>query len=66
MQNVPGIALNEDDGQYCSVVDPEIRVERIESLVNTFADTQVRELVFCVNSMRASYASDVWDRIWKG
>jgi len=38
----------------------------VESWVDQYANTQIRELVLCVNSMRTSFSSKVWDPIWRG
>ena len=34
--------------------------------MDQYAGTQVRELIINVNAMRTSYASKVWDPIWRG
>ena len=60
-----GIALNEDFAHFfISRAGQNINVEKVESWVDQYAQTQVRELMLGVNAMRTSYASKVWDPIW--
>jgi len=64
---MPGIALNEDDSHYFGTRAGErLDAEKVESWVDQYADTQVKELMLCPNCMRTSYASKVWDPIWRG
>ena len=42
-------------------------VEGLKEMVDHYVKgTQVRQLLFCPNSMCAGYASEVWDPIWHG
>ncbi|PKO20768.1 MAG: hypothetical protein CVU38_18320 [Chloroflexi bacterium HGW-Chloroflexi-1] len=62
-----GICLNEDDSHfYVTRTAEEMDEEHVDALVDTYAGTQVRELLFCPNAMRTSYASAVWPAIWDG
>jgi len=64
---MPGIALNEDNSHYFYTrADQMLDAEKVASWVDQYADTQVKELMLCPNSMRTSYASKVWDPIWRG
>ena len=65
--SVPGIALNEDDSHYFFTrAGQNLNEAIVDSWVDQYADTQVRELFLCPNAMRTSYASNVWDPIWAG
>ena len=62
-----GICLNEDNSHYFSTrAGKKLDAETVASWVDQYANTQVRELLLCPNSMRTSYASKVWDPIWRG
>ena len=62
-----GIALNEDNSHFFSSRRAEdMTVEGVKELVDHYAVGQVRELLFCPNAMRTSYASRVWQPIWDG
>ena len=62
-----GICLNEDDSHfYVTRTREEMDEEHVDALVDTYAGTQVRELLFNPNAMRTSYASQVWQPIWDG
>lgn len=64
---MPGIALNEDNGHYfITRAGQRLDAQKVESWVDQYADTQVKQLMLCPNSMRTSYASKVWDPIWRG
>lgn len=64
---MPGIALNEDDSHYFYTrAGQELDAETAASWVDQYADTQIKELMLCPNCMRTSYASEVWDPIWRG
>ena len=64
---IPGIALNEDDSHYFSTrAGQHLDAGVVDSWVDQYANTQVRELILCPNAMRTSYASKVWDPIWRG
>jgi len=63
----PGIALNEDNGDYFSTrAGQKLDAEKVKSWVDQYADTFVKELMLCPNCQRTSYASKVWDPVWKG
>ncbi|MCK5738991.1 hypothetical protein KAH55_07415 [bacterium] len=62
-----GITLNEDNSHFYFTRSPEDMTEKgLGKFISQYAHTGVKELVFSVNSMRTSYASDVWQPIWKG
>lgn len=61
------IVLNEDCSHYFfSRAGQDLNEEIVESWVDQYAETQVKYLMLNPNAMRTSYASDVWDPIWKG
>lgn len=65
--NAGRIALNEDNSHYFFTrAGQELDAEKVESFVDQYADTQVKQLLFCVNAMSTSYASKVRDTIWDG
>jgi hypothetical protein len=67
VSSIPGIALNEDDSHYFSTrAGKQLDGTLVDSWVDQYANTQVRELMLCPNAMRTSYASKVWDPIWRG
>ena len=62
-----GIVLNEDNSHYFGTrAGQNLDEAAVDSWVDQYANTQVRELFLCPNCMRTSYASDVWDPIWAG
>jgi len=62
-----GLALNEDNSHYFSSrAGRKLDAAAVDSWVDQYAATQVRELILSVNSMRTSYASKVWEPIWHG
>jgi hypothetical protein len=62
-----GICLNEDDSNYYSShAGEKITREVLDEWVEQYAGSQVETLMLCVNCMRTSYGSEVWDPIWKG
>ncbi len=62
-----GLMLNEDNSHFFSSREPEdLTVAGLERLVDHYAGPQVRDLLFCPNAMRTSYASAVWEPICKG
>ena len=64
---IPGISLNEDDSHYFYTrAGRRLDAEEVDSWVDQYAGTQVKELMLCPNCMRTSYASQVWDPIWRG
>lgn len=61
------LCLNEDNSHWFSTrAGSEISSESVASFVDQYAGTQVRELLLSANSQRTSFASKVWDPIWKG
>jgi hypothetical protein len=64
--NIPGIALNEDDSHYFFTrAGQKLTAADVDAWVDQYAATQVKRLLLCPNCMRTSYASDVWDPIWR-
>ena len=62
-----GISLNEDNSHYFFTrAGKKLAAETVASFVDQYAKTQVRELMLSANSMRTSFASKVWNPIWKG
>ncbi len=60
-----GITLNIDDSHFfLALANQRLDVEKVASCVDVYAQTQIRELMLCVNAMRTSYASKVWDPLW--
>lgn len=62
------ICINEDNGHFYSTRNPdELSTETIAALVDTYCtDTQVGQILFCVNVKRALFDSKTWDPIFKG
>lgn len=61
------ITFNEDNSHYFFTrAGQEFTAEKVASYVDQFAGTQVREVLLSGNSQRTSFASKVWDPIWKG
>ncbi len=62
-----GIVLNEDNSHFFfSRAGKRLTAADVDQWVDQYAGTQVKELVMSPNSMRTSYASKVWDPIWRG
>jgi hypothetical protein len=62
----PMLILNEDNSHfYMSRTANDMTVDGLNAFVDQYADTQVTHLFLNASAMRASYASDVWDRIWE-
>jgi len=62
-----GLCLNEDSSHYFFTrAGKKLDVGTVATWVDQYAGTQVRELILNVNCMRTSYASRVWDPIWRG
>ncbi len=62
-----GLSLNEDNSHFFSSrAGRRLTATDVDAWVDQYAGTQVRELMLCPNSMRTSYASSVWDPIWRG
>ena len=62
-----GIALNEDNSHFFSTrAGQPFTGETVDALVEQYAGTQVKHLLFSPNSMRTSYGSKAWDPIWHG
>jgi len=63
---LPGIWLNEDNSHFFFTrAGQRLDETTVNALVDQYAGTQVTHLLLCPNCMRASYASDVWDPIWR-
>lgn len=61
------LCLNEDNSHYFFTrAGKKLDADTVASWVDQYAKTQVRELMLCVNCMRTSYDSKVWDPIWRG
>jgi hypothetical protein len=61
------LSLNEDNSHYFYTrAGQTFTPESVASFVDQYAGTQVRELILSANSQRTSFASKVWDPIWKG
>ena len=61
----PMLIINEDNSHfYMSRTADDMTVEGLNAFVDQYADTKVTHLFLNPSAMRASYASDVWDRIW--
>src|SRR5665811_923880 len=64
--NIPGIALNEDDSHYFFTRAGQVLTAAdVAAWGDQYTGTQVKQLLLCPNCMRTSYASDVWDPIWR-
>jgi hypothetical protein len=68
---VPGrstaLCFNEDNSHYFSTrAGQQLDAEKVASFIDQYAGTQIREMMLSANSMRTSFASKVWDPIWKG
>lgn len=62
-----GLSMNEDNSHYFYTRGGEkFTPELVRSWVDQYAGTQVKELILNANSQRTSFASKVWDPIWKG
>lgn len=62
-----GLALNEDNSHFFYTRAGQPLTEQlVDSWVDQYAGTQVRELFLSPNAMRTSYDSKVWDPIWRG
>ena len=65
------IALNEDNGHFFLTRGSDraghaLSTDLVDAWVDQYAGAQVDTLLLCPNCMRASYASQVWDPIWRG
>ncbi|HZP81238.1 MAG TPA: hypothetical protein VFB21_06350 [Chthonomonadaceae bacterium] len=59
--------LNEDNSHFFYTrAGQRLDAAAVDAWVDQYAGTQVRELLLCPNCMRTSYASRVWDPIWRG
>ncbi|MBS1875215.1 MAG: hypothetical protein JSU00_18530 [Acidobacteria bacterium] len=61
------LCLNEDNSHwfFTRAGQPQT-AETISAFIDQYANTQVREILLSANSQRTSFASKVWDPIWKG
>ena len=63
--DTPILIINEDNSHFFgSRSADEMSIEGLNAFVDQYANTKVTHLFLCPSAMRASYASDVWDRIW--
>ncbi len=61
------LCLNEDNSHWFFTRAGQTHTkESVAAFVDQYAETQVRELLLSANSQRTSFASKVWDPIWKG
>lgn len=61
-----GIVINEDDSHFYGSRTPEqMTQEGLLAFVDQYAGTQVSHLFLCPNAMKASFASKVFDPIWR-
>ena len=59
------LVINEDNSHFYGWRTPkEMTVEGLNAFVDQYANTGVSHLFLCPNSMKTSYASNVWDSIW--
>lgn len=66
-QTVGGLSLNEDNSHYFYTrAGQNLDARKVDYWLDQYADSQVREIMLCPNAMRTSYASRVWDPIWRG
>ncbi len=62
-----GLALNEDPNHFfVNRRKQRLTRESIAAWVPQYANTQVRELILCVNAMRAAFASKTRESFWTG
>ncbi len=62
-----GVALNEDNSHFFGTrAGQPITTDMVDAFVDQYANTQVKQLLLCPNCMRTSYASKVFDPIWRG
>ncbi len=66
-KTVSTIVLNEDFENFMACYPPEAMCEEgLRKQIDTYATGQVGQLNYCVNGMRALYASKVWEPLWHG
>ncbi len=64
---MPGIALNEDNSHFFYTRSPEqMTPEGVDAWVDTYLQTQVRELMLCTTCMRTNVPSRVRQAIFDG
>ena len=67
MKSERGIVLNEDSCHFFATrTRDEMSAEGLRALIEQYRATQVREIFFNVNAQTTSYASEVWDPVWRG
>lgn len=60
------LCMNEDNSHYFFTrAGEKLDAEKVASFIDQYAGTQVREILLSPNSQRTSFASKVWDPIWK-
>ncbi|MCC6393187.1 MAG: hypothetical protein IT167_21480 [Bryobacterales bacterium] len=61
------LCLNEDNSHwFYTRAGKTLTPESVSSFVDQYAGAGVREILFSGNSQRTSFASKVWDPVWKG
>ena len=57
------LCLNEDNSHYFyGRAEQKLDAGKVDSWVDQYAHTQVRDLILCPNCMRTNYPSKVWMR----
>lgn len=60
-----GLIINEDNSHFFGGrTEADMTLEGLNAFVDQYAGTKVSQLFLNPNAMRASFASDVFDRIW--
>ncbi|MBI4891454.1 MAG: hypothetical protein HY821_12580 [Acidobacteria bacterium] len=61
------LCMNEDNSHwFFSRAGQTYTPESVASFIDQYGGTEVREILLSANSQRTSFASNVWDPIWKG
>ncbi len=61
------LCFNEDNSHFFSTrAGQKLDAESVAGFMDQYRGTQIREMMLSANSMRTSFASRVWDPIWKG
>lgn len=59
------LSMNEDDSHfYMTREKSEMNEAHFREFVQQYSKTSVDRLIFNVNAMRASFSSQVWERVW--
>ena len=62
----PWLVVNEDNDHYYKLPSSMMNVADLEAYVDSFAKGHVTHIFWCACGEPASFASDVWERIWEG